>query len=149
MGLASPLIGGVVALASGVAITLYQGRVQEAQPFLEELLRYWGVPDDTLSTRVRVVVYGPGRGRQWGPLERARQLVREARDDPVPGVPTVVPCRALLDRVERGLNVRVKGTLRDGDMPTEAEVRVLRLLAGPLPQSGIPLPRSSSSRRTR
>ena len=31
----------------------------------------------------------------------------------------------------------MKGTLRDGDMPTEAEVRVLRLLAGPLPQSGI------------
>ena len=44
---------------------------------------------------------------------------------------------ALLDQVERGLNIRLRRTAAKGDMPTEAETRVLRLLAGPLPLSAI------------
>ena len=44
---------------------------------------------------------------------------------------------ALLDQVERGLNIRLRRAMAKGEMPTEAEIRVLRLLAGPLPVRAI------------
>ena len=80
-GLARSLVGGVVALASGVAIA-HQGRVQEAQPFLEEALRYWGVPVDALPRAYVLLSMAPVVADN-GDLERARQLAREARVDPV------------------------------------------------------------------
>ena len=42
-----------------------------------------------------------------------------------------MPCPQVLAEVERALDMRSKRRLAEGDMPTDAEMRVLRLLAGP------------------
>jgi LuxR family maltose regulon positive regulatory protein len=123
-----------VALAHGVAIAR-QGRLEEAEPHLEMALKYWGIPADTLPRAHTLLCLAPVVAAN-GDLERARRLTLEARSI-LAGCPNAGSLPQLLGQVERGLNIRLKRTIRGGEMPSEAEIRVLRLLAGPLTQGAI------------
>ena len=120
--------GGVVALALGLAMAR-QGRVEEAEPWLERALTYWGVPAGTLlraDVLLRLAAVTAANGQD----DRARALVREARSIlAVSADAGALP--QVLAEVERALDMRSKRRVAEGDMPTEAEMRVLRLLAGP------------------
>jgi LuxR family maltose regulon positive regulatory protein len=133
-GLESTAPGGALALALGVAMAR-QGRVEDAEPWLERALTYWGVPAGTLLRAHALLRLAPVTAAN-GHDDRARTLVREAR--------TILSRSAdagalpqLLEDVERTLAMRSKRRLTEGDMPSEAEMRVLRLLAGPSPRRAI------------
>ena len=133
-GLESTTPGGAVALALGVAMAR-QGRVEEAEPWLDHALRYLGVPAGTLL-RAHALLRLAAVSAALGKVERARTLTREASTilsiSPDPGA---LP--ELLHEVERALDLRSKRRLAAGDAPSEAEMRVLRLLAGTLSRSEI------------
>jgi LuxR family maltose regulon positive regulatory protein len=133
-GLESTMPGGAVALALGVAVAL-QGRVEEAEPWLEHALRYLGVPAGTLL-RAHALLRFAAVSTALGKVERARTLTREASI-----ILSISPDSGalpeLLHEVERALDLRSKRRLAAGDAPSEAEMRVLRLLAGTLSRSEI------------
>ncbi len=133
-GLESTPAGGAVALALGLAMAR-QGRVEEAEPWLDRALAYWGAPAGTLVRAyalLRLADVSAANGRD----ERARTLVRAARAILADSVdPGALP--QLLAEVERALDMRSKRRVSEGDMPSDAEMRVLRLLAGPWPHSAI------------
>ena len=127
-GLESTPAGGVVALALGLA-TARQGRPEVAQPWLEQALTHWGAPAGALP-RADVLLRLATVTAANGDDDRARALVREARTILTGSAdPGALP--QLLAEVERALDMRTKRRLAEGDMPTDAEMRVLRALAGP------------------
>ena len=77
LGLTNSMGSSVVALARGVAVAR-QGRPDEAQPYLEAVLEYWGAPEGTLPRAYTLLCLAPVVAAN-GDLERARQLAREAR----------------------------------------------------------------------
>ena len=125
-------------LAFGLACST--GTARGGQPWLERALAYWGVPAGSLP--VRTSSCGWRRSPRPTATTSARSLVREARAILAGSAdPGALP--RVLAEVERTLDMRSKRRLAEGDMPTEAEMRVLRLLAGPSSHSAIarePLP---------
>jgi LuxR family maltose regulon positive regulatory protein len=133
-GLERTFAGGAVCLALGLALSR-QGRVDEAVPWLDRALADWGVPANTLHRAYALLQLAAvtAAGRQE---DRARAMVREAREILTMSTnPGALP--ELLAQVERALDMRSKRRLAVGDMPTQAEMRVLRLLAGPSSHSVI------------
>ena len=126
-GLESTSLGGAVALALGVAMAR-QGRVEEAEPWLERALRYLGVPAGTLLQPTPCCGWRRSAVRSAGTSGRARSRGRRAPIAVGSADPGALP--ELLREVERALDMRSKRRLAEGDMPSEAELRVLRLLAG-------------------
>jgi LuxR family maltose regulon positive regulatory protein len=133
-GLDGSQVGGAVALAMGVG-AMRLGRTREAQPLLEAALRQWGGRPGTLP-RAYVALWLAGAVAANGEAARARDLAREARAivsrSPDPGA---IP--SLLEQVERALRVPSGRATPRSDVPTEAEIRVLRLLAGTSSRSEI------------
>ena len=66
-----------------------------------------------------------------GEISKARAAAREARGI-LDACPNAGSLPARLEVVERRLRVRVERAIPLGDRPSEAEIRVLRLLASPL-----------------
>lgn len=133
-GLESTAIGGVVALALGVAVAR-QGRIEESEPWLDRAVASLAIPGGTLLHAYALLRLAAVTGALRRD-DRARALTREARAI-VDGSPDPGALPTLLHEVERGLDMRVRRRLADGDMPSEAELRVLRLLAGPSSRSEI------------
>ncbi len=126
-GLGASRIAGALWLALGSALAL-EGRAREAIPPLERALKSWGVPGTLHRARV-LISLGEAYGSIGGRVE-ARAAAREAREilDRRPHAGTL-PDR--LEVLERRLRIGAGRALPDADRPTEAEIRVLRLLASP------------------
>jgi LuxR family maltose regulon positive regulatory protein len=127
-GLASSMIAGSLWLALGSAVN-QQGKPRDAIPQLERALVQWGVPGTVHRAQVLIdlaSVYG-----SVGERVKARATVGEAREV-VDGISNAGALPARLTAVEKRLHLAATRTLPDSDVPSEAEVRVLRLLATPL-----------------
>jgi LuxR family maltose regulon positive regulatory protein len=127
-GLAESMVAGSLWLALGSAVNR-QGKPREAIPPLERALAQWGVPGTLHRAQVLIdlaSVYGA-----VGDPVKARSTVREARKivdriHNAGGLPTRVAA------VEKHLRIGASRSLPASDVPSEAEIRVLRLLASPL-----------------
>jgi LuxR family maltose regulon positive regulatory protein len=132
-GLASSMIAGSLWLALGNAVN-QQGRPRDAIPPLERALAQWGVPGTLHRAQVLIdlaSVYGA-----VGEPVKARTSVREARTI-VDGITNAGALPTRLAAIEKRLHMGATRNLPDSDVPSEAEVRVLRLLATPLSQREI------------
>jgi LuxR family maltose regulon positive regulatory protein len=127
-GLATSMVAGSLWLALGSAVN-QQGKPRDAIPPLERALVQWGVPGTVHRAQVLIdlaSVYGT-----VGEPVKARTMVREARKI-VDGITSAGALPARLAAVEKRLRIGATRNLPDSDVPSEAEVRVLRLLATPL-----------------
>jgi ATP/maltotriose-dependent transcriptional regulator MalT len=128
LGLGASRAGGSVWLALGNALTA-QGRFRDALPCLDRALGSWGVPGTLHRAHVLLVLASAHGGS--GETAKARAAAREAADIlavcPHAGS---LPARLLV--VERTLRMKVARAIPVGDRPSDAEMRVLRLLATPL-----------------
>jgi len=127
-GLGASRVGGSLWLALGNALA-EQGRPREALPPLERALGSWGVAG-TLH-RAHVLIVLASTAQSVGDTARARAAAREAR-----GILDLCPNAGSLPAglavVEHRLRIAVERGVPVGDRPSEAELRVLRLLASPL-----------------
>jgi LuxR family maltose regulon positive regulatory protein len=127
-GLATSMVAGSLWLALGSAVNR-QGKPRDAIPPLERALVQWGVPGTVHRAQVLIElasVYGA-----VGEPVNARTAVREARNI-VDGMSNTGALPTRLTAVEKRLRIAATRNLPDSDVPSEAEVRVLRLLATPL-----------------
>jgi len=124
-GLDESRVGGSLWLALGTAIA-GQGRPHGALPLLERSLSLFGVPG-TLYRAYVLIALAEAYGAV-GESAKARAAARDARAivDAAPSA-GVLPER--LAAVERRLRVATERPIRAGDRPSDAELRVLRLLA--------------------
>ena len=132
-GLASSMVAGSLWLALGSAVN-QQGKPRDAIPPLERALAQWGVPGTVHRAQVLIdlaSVYGA-----VGDPVKARTTAREARKI-VDGITNAGSLPTRLGAVEKRLRIGATRNLPDSDIPSEAEVRVLRLLATPLSQRQI------------
>jgi ATP/maltotriose-dependent transcriptional regulator MalT len=127
-GLASSTVAGSLWLALGSAVN-QQGKPRAAIPPLERALAQWGVPG-TLH-RVQVLIDLASVYGAVGQQLKARTTAREARKiiDALASA-GVLPAR--VDAVEKRLRITASRNVRISDVPSEAEIRVLRSLATPL-----------------
>jgi LuxR family maltose regulon positive regulatory protein len=122
------MVAGSLWLALGSAIN-QQGKPRDAIPPLERALFQWGVPGTVHRAQVLIdlaSVYGA-----VGEPVKARTTVREARKI-VDGITNAGALPTRLAAVEKRLRIGATRNLPDSDVPSEAEVRVLRLLPTPL-----------------
>ncbi len=124
-GLVTSRVAGALWLALGSALA-GQRKPHEAIPPLERALQSWGVPG-TIHRASVLIALGSAFGA-IGERAKARAAAREARAIltrcPHAGI---LPAR--LEALERRLRIGADRTLPQADRPTEAEIRVLRLLA--------------------
>ncbi len=121
-------MGGLLWFGLGASLAA-QGKPQEAVPFLERALGLWGVAG-TLH-RAHVLIVLASTYTAVGESAKARAAVREARRI-LDACPNAGSLPARLEIAERRLRTRVERAIPVGDRPSEAEMRVLRLLASPL-----------------
>ncbi len=127
-GLSASRVGGSLWLALGNALTI-QGRFREAIPCLERALGSWGVAGTLHKAHAQIILataYGA-----VGETGKARTAAREAAAI-LEACPNAGSLPVRLGAVERSLHLRVERAIPIGDRPSEAEMRVLRLLASPL-----------------
>ena len=124
-GLSASRVGGSLWLALGNALAA-QGKPREALPHLERSLVSWGVPG-TLH-RAHVLILLASTYQSVGDPARARAAAREARSI-LDACPNAGSLPASLGVVEHRLRIGTERTISPGDRPSEAEIRVLRLLA--------------------
>jgi LuxR family transcriptional regulator, maltose regulon positive regulatory protein len=127
-GLATSMVAGSLWLALGSAVN-QQGKPRDAIPALERALVQWGVPGTVHRAQVLIdlaSVYGA-----VGEPVKARTAVREARRI-VDDIENAGALPRRLAAAEKGLRIGATRNLPDSDVPSEAEVRVLHLLATPL-----------------
>jgi LuxR family maltose regulon positive regulatory protein len=127
-GLAKSMVAGSLWLALGSAIN-QQGKPRDAIPPLERALVQWGVAGTVHRAQVLIElasVYGA-----TGDRVRARSTIREARKI-VDGIPNAGALPARVAAIEKRLRIGATRSLAASDVPSEAEIRVLRLLASPL-----------------
>jgi LuxR family transcriptional regulator, maltose regulon positive regulatory protein len=127
-GLASSTTAGSLWLALGSAVNR-QGRPREAIPQLERALAQWGVPGT--FHRAQVLTDLATAYLAVGEPVKARAAVQEAREI-VDGIAHAGALPACVHAVEKQLRIGAAQRLPDSDVPSEAEIRVLRLLATPL-----------------
>jgi LuxR family transcriptional regulator, maltose regulon positive regulatory protein len=132
-GLASSMVAGSVWFALGSAVN-QQGKPRNAIPPLERALAQWGVPG-TLH-RAQVLIDLASVYVAVGEPVKGRTAVREARKI-VDGTTNAGALPTRLAAVEKRLRIGAARNLPDSDVPSEAELRVLRLLATPLSPRGI------------
>ena len=124
-GLSRSRIGGSLEFALGSALA-HQGKPREAIPPLERALDSWGVPGTVHRASVLVALaaaYG-----SVGQPAKARAAAREARTT-LDACPHAGALPSRLEAIERRLRLGVERAIPAGDLPSEAEIRVLRLLA--------------------
>jgi len=127
-GLAKSRVAGALCLALGRA-KAHQGKPRDALPWLERALTLWGVPGTLFRAQCLIPlasVYGA-----IGEPVKARASAREAREI-VDASPSAGALPSHLAEIERRLRVVGTHAYLDGDTPSVAEIRVLRLLASPL-----------------
>ena len=127
-GLSTSRVGGSLWFGLGNALAA-QGKHHDALPHLERALASWGVAG-TLH-RAHVLIVLASTYSAVGEPTDARAAAREARHilDACPNAGSL-PSR--LEVVERRLRTRIERAIPVGDRPSDAEMRVLRLLASPL-----------------
>ena len=132
-GLATSMVAGSLWLALGSAVN-QQGKPRDAIVPLERALLQWGVPGTVHRAQVLIdlaSVYGA-----VGEPVKARATAGEARKI-VDRIPSAGALPTRLAEVEKRLRIAASRSLPDSDVPSEAEVRVLRLLATSLSQRQI------------
>ena len=124
-GLSASMVGGSLWLALGNALA-EQGKPREALPPLERSLASWGVPGTIHRAHVQILL--ASTYLSVGDAAQARAAAREARRilDACPNAGSL-PTR--LRVVEHRLRIGTERAISPGDRPSEAEIRVLRLLA--------------------
>jgi LuxR family transcriptional regulator, maltose regulon positive regulatory protein len=125
---------GVVGIALGSALAAH-GRLTEAEHVLQRAVEATAKPADILLSalaRLRLARVRAARGR----LAEARKLLVEAREiiesTAEPGI-----LRAQLEELERVFCTRSRRDISFDDLPTESELRVLRLMASDVTRSEI------------
>ncbi len=124
-GLNTSRVGGLLWVALGSALAA-QGKPHEAIPPLERSLASWGVPG-TLH-RAQVLILLAATYHAVGDPAKARAAAREARGI-LDACPNAGGLPARLAAVEHRLRIGSERAVSPGDRPSEAEARVLRLLA--------------------
>ncbi len=124
-GLSASRVAGSLWIALGNALAA-QGKPREALPHLERGLVAWGVPG-TLH-RAQALILLASTYQSAGDTAKARAAVSEARSI-LAACPNAGSLPGRLAVVENRLRMGNERSISPGDRPSEAEVRVLRLLA--------------------
>jgi LuxR family maltose regulon positive regulatory protein len=132
-GLAPSMVAGSVWLALGSAVN-QQGKPRDAIPLLERALAQWGVPGTVHRAQV-LIDLASAYGAVGEPV-KARTAVREARNL-VDGITNAGALPTRVAALEKRLRIGASRNLPESDAPSEAEIRVLRLLATRLSQREI------------
>ena len=127
-GLTTSMVAGSLWLALGSAVNL-QGKPREAIPPLEQALLQWGVPGTV--HRAQVLIDLASVYAAVGEPVKARATAGEARKV-LDGILSSGALPTRLAAVEKQLRIGATRNLPASDVPSEAEIRVLRLLASPL-----------------
>lgn len=134
LGIADAPTIGIVWIALGAALTA-SGETAEAERVLERAARVTSTPADAILSGhalLRLACVRAALGR----VAEARKLLVEVREiadgAAVPGVLVTQ-----LDELERRLSTRARRDVSYDDLPTESELRVLRLMASDVTRSEI------------
>lgn len=134
VGLAEVSTAGIAWLALGAALAA-NGDAAEAEVVLERAARVTSIPADAIVSGHALLRLARVRGAH-GDVAEARKLLVDVRAivdaAAVPGV-----LAAQLDELERRLSTRARRDISYDDLPTESELRVLRLMAGDVTRSEI------------
>lgn len=120
-----PLLG--IAFTALGSVLAARGELTEAERQLEHGLDLVSSPSDTLSRALALIKLAPVRARRGDRvgarvlLAEARAIIDRSRD---PG-----DLGSRLDDLDRQLSIRQRREIAAGDLPTESELRVLRMLS--------------------